>query len=356
LVEDILLEHGLAAISHAIGQPENSDSFIIKHAGVAVVSDSIVNLKRAWSETSYQMQKLRDNPECAQQEYDAILDNEKPTLFSNLSFNPKQDIAAKYIGGIRPKIAILREEGVNGQVELAAAFERAGFDAFDVHMSDILTGRISLSDFQGIAACGGFSYGDVLGAGEGWAKSILYSPRAYDEFSAFFNRSDSFGLGVCNGCQMMSNLFDIIPGATDWPRFVRNKSEQFEARTTMVEILESPSFFFDGMQGSMMPVVVAHGEGQVESRHASSQQLLDQKQACFRYVNAHGRPSEQYPVNPNGSALGLNAFTNDDGRFTIMMPHPERIFRSIQNSWQSPDWPEYGPWMRMFRNARQWLK
>jgi phosphoribosylformylglycinamidine synthase len=196
----------------------------------------------------------------------------------------------------------------------------------------------------------------VLGAGEGWAKSILYSPRAYDEFSAFFDRSDSFGLGVCNGCQMMSNLFEIIPGASDWPRFVRNKSEQFEARTTMVEILQSPSFFFDGMHGSMMPVVVAHGEGQVESRHSSSQQLIDQKLACFRYVNAHGQPSEQYPINPNGSALGLNAFTNEDGRFTILMPHPERIFRTIQNSWQSPDWPEYGPWMRMFRNARQWMK
>ena len=356
LVEDTLLEHGLAAISHAIGQPEDSESFIINYLGDIIINDSIVDLKRAWSETSYQMQKLRDNPECAQQEYDLILDNVKPSLFSKLSFNPKQDIAAKYMGGTRPKIAILREEGVNGQVELAAAFERAGFDAFDVHMSDILAGRVSLNDFQGLAACGGFSYGDVLGAGEGWAKSILYSPRAFDEFSAFFDRSDSFGLGVCNGCQMMSNLFEIIPGATDWPKFVRNKSEQFEARTTMVEILESPSFFFDGMQGSMMPVVVAHGEGQVESRHASNQQLLDHKQACFRYVNAHGQPSEQYPINPNGSALGLNAFTNDDGRFTIMMPHPERIFRSVQNSWQSPDWPEYGPWMRLFRNARQWMK
>jgi phosphoribosylformylglycinamidine synthase len=355
LIENTLIEHGLAGVSHAIGQPENSESFIINHLGDVVIEDSIVDLKRAWSETSYQMQKLRDNPECAQQEYDLILDNAKPSLFSNLSFNPKQDIAAKYIG-TRPRIAILREEGVNGQVELAAAFERAGFDAFDVHMSDILAGRISLSDFQGIAACGGFSYGDVLGAGEGWAKSILHSPRAFDEFSAFFNRSDSFGLGVCNGCQMMSNLFEIIPGATNWPRFVRNKSEQFEARTTMIEILDSPSFFFDGMQGSMLPVVVAHGEGRVEDRNSSSQNLLDKKQACLRYVDAHGKASEIYPINPNGSSLGLNAFTNDDGRFTIMMPHPERIFRSIQNSWQSPDWSEYGPWMRMFRNARQWMK
>ena len=356
LVEYTLIEHGLAGISHAIGQTEDSESFIINHLGETVIEDSIVSLKRAWSETSYQMQKLRDNPECAQQEYDLILDNKKPSLFSNLSFNPKQDIAAKYIGGIRPRIAILREEGVNGQVELAAAFERAGFDAVDVHMSDILAGRISLSDFQGVAACGGFSYGDVLGAGEGWAKSILYSPRAYDEFSAFFNRTDSFGLGVCNGCQMMSNLFEIIPGANDWPRFVRNKSEQFEGRTTMVEILDSPSLFFDTMHGSMMPVVVAHGEGQVESRNSTSQSLLDQKLACFRYVNASGEASEHYPINPNGSELGLNAFTNTDGRFTIMMPHPERIFRSIQNSWRSPDWDEYGPWMRMFRNARQWMK
>ena len=319
------------------------------------MAESIIDLQRAWSETSYQMQKLRDNPECAQQEYDLILHNNKPLLFSKLSFDPEQDISAKYIAHVRPRIAILREEGVNGQVELAAAFERAGFDAFDVHMSDILTGRNSLNEFQGIAACGGFSYGDVLGAGEGWAKSILYNPRAFDEFSAFFDRNDSFGLGVCNGCQMMSNLFELIPGASSWPRFVRNKSEQFEARTTMVEVLDSLSFLFDGMQGSMIPVVVSHGEGRTEHRNSSSHNLLKQKQACLRYVDADGKPTEVYPINPNGSELGLNAFTNNDGRFTIMMPHPERIFRSMQNSWRAPDWGDDGPWMRMFRNARRWL-
>ena len=230
-----------------------------------------------------------------------------------------------------------------------------GFSAFDVHMSDILAGRVSLEDFQGIAACGGFSYGDVLGAGEGWSKSILYNARAYDEFSAFFDRGDSFGLGVCNGCQMMSNLYQIIPGAANWPRFVRNKSEQFEARFIMLEVLESGSLFFEGMQGSMMPVVVAHGEGRVEQRACSSESLLEQRQACLRYVDANGEATETYPLNPNGSALGLNGFTNDDGRFTILMPHPERIFRSVQNSWSAPEWGDYSPWMRIFRNARKWL-
>ena len=301
------------------------------------------------------MQKLRDNPECAQQEYDLILNNAKPTLFSKLSFDPKLDVAAAFVGGNRPRIAVLREEGVNGQVEMAAAFERAGFTPVDVHMSDILTSRVSLRNFQGIATCGGFSYGDVLGAGEGWAKSIMYSQRAYDEFTAFFHRSDSFGLGICNGCQMMSNLFELIPGAKSWPRFVRNRSEQFEARVAMVEVLESPSLFLEGMHGSMIPIVVSHGEGMLEERNSNSQALLDAHIACLRYVDANGEASEYYPINPNGSALGLNGFTNDDGRFTIMMPHPERIFRSVQNSWQSPDWGEYGPWMRMFRNARKWL-
>ncbi len=354
-VDEVLEEYGLAKICHTLGKPDDSESLVIDFGGKTIVDESIIELRRAWSETTYEIQKLRDNPECAQQEYDLILNNSKPTLFSKLSFDADLDVAAPFIGGKRPRIAILREEGVNGQVEMAAAFERAGFTPVDVHMSDILASRVSLRDFEGIAACGGFSYGDVLGAGEGWAKSILYSQRAYDEFSAFFSRSDSFGLGICNGCQMMSNLFELIPGAISWPRFVRNKSEQFEARVTMVEVLKSPSLFLEGMQGSMMPIVVSHGEGMTENRNADSQALLDHNNACLRYVDAEGQPSEYYPLNPNGSALGLNGFTNDDGRFTIMMPHPERIFRSIQNSWQSPDWGEYGPWMRMFRNARKWL-
>jgi len=354
-VHQMIGEHGLADNCHVIGKPNNSESLVVYFDGTRILDESIVTLRCAWSETTYQMQKLRDNPECAQQEYDLLLDNEKPTLFSKLSFDPNLDIAAPYIGGVRPRIAILREEGVNGQVEMAAAFDRAGFTTVDVHMSDIHAARVNLDEFQGIVACGGFSYGDVLGAGEGWAKSIRYSQRAYDEFSMFFNRSDSFGLGICNGCQMMSNLFELIPGATSWPRFVRNQSEQFEARVSMVEVLESPSLFLEGMQGSMMPIVVAHGEGMLEPRHSDSKTLLAQRNACLRYVDQDGQATEYYPINPNGSALGLNGFTSDDGRFTIMMPHPERIFRSIQNSWQSPDWGEYSPWMRIFRNARKWL-
>jgi len=355
-VNEVLAQHGLAEICHRVAIPVNSESLVVEFKASTVLDESIIELRRAWSETTFQMQKLRDNPESAQQEYDLILNNQKPVLFSKLSFDPEFDIAAPFIGSKRPRVAILREEGVNGQVEMAAAFERAGFSPVDVHMSDILGARVSLDDFQGIAACGGFSYGDVLGAGEGWAKSILFSLRAYDQFSAFFNRSDSFGLGICNGCQMMSNLFELIPGAASWPRFVRNQSEQFEARVSMVEVLESPSLFLEGMQGSMMPIVVSHGEGRVEHRECDSQELLDQNIACLRYVDANGQPSEYYPLNPNGSALGLNGFSNDDGRFTIMMPHPERVFRSIQNSWQSPDWGEYSPWMRMFRNARKWLQ
>ncbi|NNE63149.1 MAG: phosphoribosylformylglycinamidine synthase, partial [Gammaproteobacteria bacterium] len=354
-VESLLAGQGVNGICHVLGQPVADESLTIIYKNNQVVSESIVDLRRAWSETTWQMQRLRDNPQCAQQEYDLLLNNEKPNLFSRLRFDTDEDIAAPYINRQRPRIAILREEGVNGQVEMAAAFERAAFTALDVHMSDILSGRVSLSEFQGIAACGGFSYGDVLGAGEGWAKSILYNPRAYDEFSAFFNRDDSFGLGICNGCQMMSNLYKLIPGAENWPRFVRNQSEQFEARVAMIEVLESNSLFMQGMAGSMMPVVVAHGEGLVEQRNASAEQLLEQQLACIRYVDADGDASEYYPLNPNGSELGLNGFSNDDGRFTIMMPHPERIFRSVQNSWQSKTWGEYGPWMRIFRNARKWI-
>jgi len=285
-VQELLEERGLGDICHVIGSPVRSEDLIVEFAGEIVVNESIVTLRRAWSETSYQMQKLRDNPECAQQEYDLILNNSNPSLFSKLSFDPGDDVAAPFIGGNRPRLAVLREEGVNGQVEMAAAFERAGVTAVDVHMSDFLTGRVSLNDFTGVAACGGFSYGDVLGAGEGWAKSILYSPRAYDEFASFFNRVDSFGLGICNGCQMMSNLFELIPGAASWPRFVRNKSEQFEARVAMVEVLESASLFLDGMQGSMMPIVVAHGEGKLEQRRCDSQARLVRHNACLCGVEA----------------------------------------------------------------------
>ncbi len=354
-VEALLDAAGLAEICHRLGRPVSDERLRISLHGNSLLDESTVELHRAWAETTWHMQSLRDNPECAREERDLIQPGQPPSLFSRLSFDPEVDITASLAGAVRPRIAILREQGVNGQIEMAAAFERAGFDAIDLHMSDIIEGRASLADYHGIAACGGFSYGDVLGAGEGWSKSILYNARAFDEFSAFFERADSFGLGICNGCQMMSNLYQIIPGAGAWPRFVRNRSEQFEARLTMVEVLDSPSIFLSDMQGSMMPIVVAHGEGRIETRQQGPADLLARQVACLRYVDAAGSATETYPQNPNGSAQGLTGFSNEDGRFTIMMPHPERIFRSVQNSWQAPEWGEYGPWMRLFRNARGWL-
>ena len=354
-VESILQRAGLGSICHRIGRPQAQPDICVRHRGNTIIDEPIVDLQRAWAETTLQMQTLRDNPACAREEFELIQPEQPPRLFSRLGFDPEEDISAPYLGGHRPAVAILREEGVNGQVEMAAAFDRAGFKAVDVHMSDIIESRISLADFRGIAACGGFSYGDVLGAGEGWSKSILYNARAFDEFSAFFARDDSFGLGICNGCQMMSNLYSMIPGAGQWPRFVRNASEQFEARFVMAEVLATRSVFLDDMQGSMMPVVVAHGEGRVETRATAAEVLLQNGLACLRYVDARGVPTDTYPLNPNGSPLGLNGFTSEDGRFTIMMPHPERIFRSVQNSWSAPEWGEYSPWMRMFRNARRWV-
>ena len=290
-------------------------------------------LQRAWAETSHRMQMLRDNPACVQEEYDRLLDAADPGLNATLTFDPSDDLAAAFIArGDQPRIAILREQGVNGQVEMAAAFHRAGFEAVDVHMSDIIAGRVSLRDFRGFAACGGFSYGDVLGAGEGWAKSILFNARARDEFEAFFQRGDSFGLGVCNGCQMMSNLRSLIPGAEHWPHFVRNRSEQFEARFVMVEVTPSPSLFFAGMAGSRMPIATAHGEGYAEF---NDQAQLDAVRAlvALRFVDNRGKPTMTYPLNPNGSPEGITGLTTRDGRFTIVMPHPERVFRTVQSSW-----------------------
>jgi phosphoribosylformylglycinamidine synthase len=251
-------------------------------------------------------------------------------------------------------MAILREQGVNGQVEMAAAFDRAGFAAVDVHMSDIISGRVKLADFKGVAACGGFSYGDVLGAGEGWAKSILFNPRARDEFEAFFKRSDTFALGVCNGCQMMSNLHEIIPGAENWAHFARNQSEQFEARFVMVEVQQSPSILFDGMAGSRMPIVVAHGEGYADFGSSAKLQAA-QPLVSLRYIDHKGKPTQTYPLNPNGSLQGITGLTTPDGRFSIMMPHPERVFRAVQNSWYPREWQENGAWLRMFQNARKWV-
>jgi len=310
-----------------------------------------------WSETTYQMQKLRDNPVSAQQEYDRLLNDADRGLFAELTYNPSENIAAPYIAtGVRPKMAILREQGVNGHVEMAASFDRAGFAAYDVHMSDIIAGRVSLKDFAGVVACGGFSYGDVLGAGEGWAKSILFNARARDEFSAFFDRQDSFALGVCNGCQMMSNLRELIPGAAHWPHFVKNKSEQFEARLSMVEVLASPSIFFNGMAGSKMPIAVAHGEGFAEfSQTNAVNELLAQKLVTMRFIDHASTATEMYPFNPNGSPQGVTGLTSTDGRFSIMMPHPERVIRNVQNTWQRSDDTEDSAWIRMFRNARKYI-
>ena len=350
--------------AHKIGMVTAKNAINISNNCKLIFADSRVNLHRMWSETTYQMQSLRDNPVCAQQEYDRILNAADTGLHVHTTFDISDDISAPYLNLSRPKMAILREQGVNGQVEMAAAFDRAGFATFDVHMSDIIAGRVSLKDFAGLVACGGFSYGDVLGAGEGWAKSILFNARAFDEFSAFFNRSDSFALGVCNGCQMMSNLHAIIPGSELWPHFIKNKSEQFEARFAMVEVLESPSLFFNGMAGSRMPIAVAHGEGFTEfnSKTAVNDvagKILAQQLATLRFIETNNNvstPTEVYPFNPNGSPQGLTGFTTTDGRFSIMMPHPERVFRAVQNSWRPNDWQqEDAPWMRMFRNARKFI-
>jgi len=357
---DILAQFSAAGLGDCvsvIGQPINNGQINITFNGDTVFEGQRRLLQRQWAETSYQIQRLRDNADCAEQEFDALLEEDNPGLSVKLSFDVNQDIAAPYIKkGIRPQVAVLREQGVNGQVEMAAAFDRAGFNAIDVHMSDILAGRVDLNEFKGLVACGGFSYGDVLGAGEGWAKSALFNSRARDAFQGFFERNDSFTLGVCNGCQMMSNLHELIPGSEFWPHFVRNRSEQFEARVAMVQIQESNSIFLQGMAGSRMPIAIAHGEGHAE--FSSEEALLEADLSgcvAMRFVDNHGKVTEAYPANPNGSPRGITGLTSRDGRVTIMMPHPERVFRAVQNSWRSEDWTEDAPWMRMFRNARVWV-
>jgi len=352
-----LAARGLGDITHVIGTLNDVDRLEITHKGNALLSESRIDLQRAWSGTSYRMQSLRDNPECAREEYDAILDAGNPGIQCRIPFDADEDVAAAFIStGVRPRVAILREQGVNGQVEMAAAFHRAGFEAIDVHMSDLLSGRVTLADFKGVVACGGFSYGDVLGAGQGWAKSVLFHSQLRDMFSAFFEREDGFALGVCNGCQMLSSLRGLIPGAADWPRFARNRSEQFEARFSQLEILDSASLFFAGMTGAVLPIAVAHGEGRAEfSDAAAAQAALDRGIVTARFVDSHGRVARQYPDNPNGSPLGITGLTTDSGRVTVMMPHPERVFRTVQNSWHPEEWGEEGPWMRMFRNARVWV-
>ncbi len=363
VVMQALRDAGLSACSHIVGHGNDSDELRVVRATRVLLAEKRVELHRAWSETSYRIQALRDNPATSKQEYDRLLDSADHGLSARLTFDAGDNIAAPFISkGAAPKMAILREQGVNGQVEMAHAFTRAGFDAYDVHMSDIISGRVSLQDFKGFAACGGFSYGDVLGAGEGWAKSVLFNSRARDEFSAFFQRSDSFALGVCNGCQMMSNLHQIIPGAENWPHLERNASEQYEARTVLVEIRESPSILFAGMHGSRLPVATAHGEGRAVFRDQAQQDAV-QWLCAARFVDHAGRATEQFPANPNGSPQGMTAFTTPDGRFTIMMPHPERVALNVNLSWRPADWPHatghgkpaFSPWMRMFRNARKWV-
>jgi phosphoribosylformylglycinamidine synthase len=343
---------GLAACVHTLGSAVVGDRLCIRSNGVEVFAGSRQQLQQLWSETSYQLQALRDNPECAREEFDA-LSQPDPGLSASLSFDPADNIAAGFINtGARPRVAILREQGVNGHVEMAAAFDRAGFAAVDVHMSDILAGRASLQDFRGLVACGGFSYGDVLGAGEGWAKSILFNEEVSNGFQVFFERPDSFTLGVCNGCQMIATLRGLIPGAGAWPRFVRNRSEQFEARFSLVKVEESPSILLRGMAGSHMPIAIAHGEGRAEFARG---ELPAKAQVALKFVDNSLAIAESYPANPNGSPGGITGLTSDDGRATIMMPHPERVFRALQCSWAPTEWDIDGAWMRLFRNARSWV-
>ncbi|MCB1961798.1 MAG: phosphoribosylformylglycinamidine synthase [Rhodocyclaceae bacterium] len=335
---------------HFIGEPNDKDEIRVWRNAKLLFAAPRAELLQGWSETSYRIARLRDDATCADEEFEALADAADSGLSVRLSFDPAEDVAAPMIAtGVRPRVAVLREQGVNSHVEMAAAFARAGFDPFDVHMSDLQAGRVSLADFAGLAACGGFSYGDVLGAGQGWAKSILFNPALRDAFEAFFNRGDSFALGVCNGCQMMSHLAPIIPGAAHWPRFERNRSEQFEARFSQVEVLDNPSIFFAGMAGSQMPIVVSHGEGRAVFADGAMAQVV----RALRFVDPQGEAATRYPRNPNGSPEGITGVTTADGRFTIMMPHPERNFRTTQMSWHPSDLGEDSPWMRMFRNARR---
>ncbi len=352
-VLDVLAQHALQNCSHVIGKPVQQQTINFCWKDQQVLSESRSALQKIWSETSYRMQSLRDNPDCARQQY-ALIDADDPGLNVNLTFDPADVYLAPALLKTRPRIAILLEQGVNGHVEMAAAFNRAGFEAIDVHMSDLSSGRHHLEDFIGLVACGGFSYGDVLGAGGGWAKSILFNTQLKEMFQQFFENPDHFGLGVCNGCQMFSHLRELIPGAGHWPTFQRNSSDQFEARVSLVEIMPSPSIFMQDMIGSRLPVAIAHGEGRAEFSDVIDQ-LVQSELVALRYVDHHGVATEQYPMNPNGSPLGITGLTNSDGRFTIMMPHPERCFRSVQNSWHPDQWGENAPWLRMFLNARKWV-
>ena len=353
----VLREAGLSACSHVIGKPNTNDQIEIYRDAKKVFGAARSDLQRTWTEVSWRIARLRDNPACADSEYERVLDAADPGISPVLTFDLAEDIAAPFIAtGKRPRVAILREQGVNSQIEMAYSMDLAGFDTHDVHMSDLIAGRANLADFKGFVACGGFSYGDVLGAGEGWAKTILFNGQMAEQFAAFFNRQDTFALGVCNGCQMMSNLAPIIPGAGAWPKFTRNQSEQYEARFVTVEVQQSPSIFFAGMEGSRIPIVVAHGEGFADF---SQQGDIDRANVALRFVDNRGAATQTYPLNPNGSPQGITSVTTVDGRFTVLMPHPERVFRTATMSWAPDAWKQAAdgssPWMRMFRNARKWV-
>ena len=356
-VLQLVEQHGLSDCTRLIGSPNKRDEVRVLNGGKLIFEASRVQLQRLWSETSYQIQAMRDNSDCAKQEFDNLLDVEDPGLSVALSFDLNEDITAPFINvGAKPRVAVLREQGVNGQVEMAAAFDRARFEAVDVHMTDLLSGRVSLEEFNVLVACGGFSYGDVLGAGGGWAKTILHNDKMRAAFAEYFARESTLSLGVCNGCQMFSLLHELIPGAQNWPRFVRNQSEQFEGRTTLVQVGESASAFLAGMAGSRFPIAVAHGEGKAEfSVSGQVDAFAGSGNIAVNYVDNYGKVTEQYPQNPNGSPMGIAGVCSSDGRVTIMMPHPERVIRAVQNSYRPDDWSEDAPSLRLFRNARHWL-
>jgi len=336
-----------------VSEPAGAPVIEVRHDGHVIVAHPLADLLRAWNEVSWSIARLRDNPHCADAEYRRDPGEPEPVLSLSVPFDAREDIAAPWIAtGVRPRIAILREQGVNSQYEMASAFDRAGFTAVDVHMTDLIEGRHVLQAFQGLAAGGGFSYGDVLGGGGGWAKTILFNPGLAEQFADFFARRDTFALGVCNGCQMISQLRGMIPGAAHWPQFARNASEQFEARVVMVEVPASPSIFLADMAGSRLPVANAHGEGRAVF---GTGQSAGSARVALRYIDATGKATQRYPENPNGSPGGICGLTTPDGRFTIVMPHPERVRRTLQMSWQPPGLGEDSPWMRMFRNARRWV-
>ena len=352
-VTKILASH---RVDHsAVAAPTAAKDIVIRYREATLFSAPRMQLQRTWSELSFRMQALRDDPECAREAFEASSSDDDPGLSARLTFTPRSVAPAAERPVGRPKVAVLREQGVNGQREMAAALDRAGFAAYDVHMTDVLAGRASLADFRGVIACGGFSYGDVLGAGEGWAKTILYNERARRLFGEFFAREDAFALGVCNGCQMLAALKSLIPGTAAWPRFLRNRSDQFEGRLVLVEIIESPSVLLRGMTGSRIPIVTAHGEGRAAFESAEDLARCDAKLTAARFIDNRGGPTELYPANPNGSPRGIAGLSNADGRVTIMMPHPERVFRTVQLSWHPPDWGECSPWQRLFDNAREWV-